>query len=206
MNTQLKPIIEQITQDPFVHAQWLNTLSFMENTGAKKISRFESKTDVSLLILKHAAEEHRHAYYLKKQISKLSPTGFDNYDDSWLISPQTSKYYLDMLDVHVSKYIKKTLGLSGYPLKWASYLLVTYAIEVRADELYPIYQEILTAQQSKIQVKSIIVEEVGHLNEMKAQLAEFSPDWETHATKACELENKLFQSWIHSLSQLYPLN
>jgi len=205
--TQLpKPLIEQITKDPFVHAQWLNTLSFMENTGAKKISRFESKTDVSLLILKHAAEEHRHAYYLKKQISKLATKGFENYDDAWLISPQTSKYYLDMLDVWVSKYIKKTLGLCGYELKWASYLLVTYAIEVRADELYPIYQDILTAQQSKIQVKSIIVEEVGHLNEMKAQLAEFSPDWEMHAAVACDLENKLFQAWIQSLATLYPLN
>ena len=202
----LKPLIEKITTDPFVHAQWLNTLSFMENTGAKKISRFESKTDVSLLILKHAAEEHRHAYYLKKQISKLAPSGFENYDDTWLISPKISKYYLDMLDIWVSKYIKKTLGLKGYDLKWASYLLVTYAIEVRADELYPIYQEVLTAKQSKIQVKSIIVEEVGHLNEMKAQLATFSPDWEKHAAVACELENLLFQTWIKSLTQLYPLN
>ena len=206
MTNQLKLLIEQITQDPFVHAQWLNTLSFMENTGAKKISRFESKTDVSLLVLKHAAEEHRHAYYLKKQLAKLAPTGFENYDDAWLISPQTSKYYLDMLDVWVSKYIKKTLGLSGYELKWAAYLLVTYAIEIRADELYPIYQEILSAKQSKIQVKSIIVEEVGHLEEMKTQLAAFSTKWEAHATVACELENKLFQAWIQSLTQLYPLN
>lgn len=206
MTQLLKPLIERITKDPLVHAKWLNTLSFMENTGAKKISRFESKTDVSLLVLKHAAEEHRHAYYLKKQISKLTPTGFENYDDAWLISPQTSKYYLDMLDVWVSKYIKKTLGLSGYDLKWASYLLVTYAIEVRADELYPIYQDVLNASQSKIQVKSIIVEEVGHLNEMRIQLAAFSPDWETHAAVACGLESKLFQAWIQSLIQLYPQN
>lgn len=206
MKQALKPLIEQITKDPFVHAQWLNTLSFMENSGAKKISRFESKTDVSLLILKHAAEEHRHAYYLKKQISKLAPSGFENYDDAWLVSPKISKYYLDMLDLWVSKYIKKTLGLSGYELKWASYLLVTYAIEVRADELYPIYQEVLTAKQSKIQVKSIIVEEVGHLNEMKVQLATFSPDWEKHATVACDLENQLFQTWILSLTAIYSLN
>ena len=199
MNTQLKPLIEQITKDPFVHAQWLNTLSFMENTGAKKISRFESKTDVSLLILKHAAEEHRHAYYLKKQISKLAPTGFENYEDAWLISPQTSKYYLDMLDVWVSKYIKKTLGLSGYNLKWASYLLVTYAIEVRADELYPIYQEILSASHSKIQVKSIIVEEEGHLEEMISQLKQTWPDWEQHAAVAVQIESELFQDWVNSL-------
>ena len=199
MTQLLKPLIEQITKDPIVHAKWLNTLSFMENTGAKKISRFESKTDVSLLILKHAAEEHRHAYYLKKQISKLAPTGFENYDDAWLISPQTSKYYLDMLDVWVSKYIKKTLGLSGYELKWASYLLVTYAIEVRADELYPIYQDILTSIHSKIQVKSIIVEEEGHLEEMISQLKATWPDWEQHAAVAVQIETELYQDWVSSL-------
>jgi hypothetical protein len=50
MTQLLKPLIEKITKDPIVHAKWLNTLSYMENTGAKKISKFESKTDVSLLI------------------------------------------------------------------------------------------------------------------------------------------------------------
>ena len=43
----------------------------MENAGAKKISASEDKEKVSLIILKHAAEEHRHAYYLKKQIAKI---------------------------------------------------------------------------------------------------------------------------------------
>ena len=191
--------IAALVANPESHARFLNTLSFMENSGARKISKFEHKKEVSLIILKHAAEEHRHAYYLKKQISKLAPTGFENYDDAWLISPQTSKYYLDMLDVWVSKYIKKTLGLSGYELKWASYLLVTYAIEVRADELYPIYQDILTSIQSKIQVKSIIVEEEGHLEEMISQLKATWPDWEQHAAVAVQIETELYQDWVSSL-------
>jgi len=83
----------KITSDAFTHAQFLNTLSYMENVGAKKISKFEPKTEVSLIVLKHAAEEHRHAYYLKKQISKLWPTGFETYADAWLLSPQDSRHY-----------------------------------------------------------------------------------------------------------------
>jgi hypothetical protein len=49
------------------------------------------------------------------------------------------------LDVDVCRYLKKELNLSGAELRFAAYLLVTYAIEVRADELYPIYQDALDA-------------------------------------------------------------
>lgn len=190
----------KITSDAFTHAKFLNTLSYMENVGAKKISKFEPKTEVSLIVLKHAAEEHRHAYYLKKQISKLWPTGFETYADAWLLSPQDSRHYLDMLDVRVCQYAKKVLGLSGADVKWAAYLLVTYAIEVRADMLYPIYQKILTDIGSKVQVKSIIVEEEGHLEEMIVQLKAFSPDWEKHAAAACAFEAELFEGWISKIA------
>jgi hypothetical protein len=60
-------------------------------------------------------------------------------------------------------------------LRFAAYLLVTYAIEVRADEFYPIYQDALdNAAGSKVNVKSIILEEEGHLEEMINQLANTS--------------------------------
>ena len=157
---------------------------------------------MSLLILKHAAEEHRHAFYLKKQITKLVEGGFETYQDEFLLSPKSSKFYLDLLDVKVCQYVQKKLGLTGAEVKWAAYLLVTYAIEVRADELYPIYQKMLTAQQSKVQVKSIILEEEGHLEEMIKQLKAFSPDWEIHAQKAIELEQGLFKDWILSIERL----
>jgi rubrerythrin len=78
-------------------------------------------------------------------------------------------------------------------------LLVTYAIELRADELYPIYQKILTETKSKVQVKSIIVEEEGHLEEMMAQLKATWPDWEQHAAVAVQIETELYQDWVSSL-------
>ena len=71
----MRATIERIVENPELHAKWLNTLSFMENCGARKISAGEDRVKTSLLQLKHAAEEHRHAYYLKKQIGKLGVTG-----------------------------------------------------------------------------------------------------------------------------------
>nr|MBC7612097.1 hypothetical protein [Pseudopedobacter sp.] len=195
----LKEILEQIVANPQQHAKWLNTLSFMENAGARKISASEDKEKVNLIILKHAAEEHRHAYYLKKQIGKIEEGICQNYENQYLLAPKASKYYLNNLDVQACKYLKRELNLGGAELRFAAYLLVTYAIEVRADDLYPIYQDILTKTASKVMVKSIILEEEGHLEEMINQLKTFSPVWEKHAQIAVDIENQLFEYWMTQL-------
>ena len=197
----LKQIITGLVADDHQHARWLNTLSFMENAGARKISASEHKTDVTLIVLKHAAEEHRHAFYLKKQITKLGQNLCPTYSNDSLLTPRESRYYLNTLDIRVCKYLKSTLGLSGFQLKFAAYLLVTYAIEVRADALYPIYQEVLDEFGSKINVKSIIAEEEGHLEEMIYQLQIFSKCWQLYADQAIAFEQTLFNEWLLALNK-----
>ena len=198
---QLETIVSKITQQPEIHAKWLNTLSMMENTGARKISACEHKKDVTLIVLKHAAEEARHAYYLKKQIGKIDETLCPDYNNIHLLAPNASYIYLNSLDIEVCRYLKNELGLKGEELKFAAYLLVTYAIEVRADEIYPIYQDALDATGSKVNVKSIILEEEGHLEEMINQLKKFSDQWESHGQKAIAIESALYQNWLNELEK-----
>lgn len=198
----LKPILENIVSDNVLHAKWLNTLSYMENAGAKKISASEHKEQVNLIILKHAAEEHRHAYYLKKQLDKLDGNLCKTYTNDELLTPNHTKFYLNALDVAVCRYLKQHFNLSGYELKFAAYLFVTYAIEVRADELYPVYQDVLTRAGSKVTVKSIILEEEGHLEEMLNQLRTFSPDWEKHAELVIKIEQNMFSDWVQNLQTI----
>jgi hypothetical protein len=197
----LHNILPTIIADNQLHARWLNTLSLMENTGARKISASEDPATVTYIILKHAAEEHRHAFYLKKQIEKTGKALCPTYADEYLVASNYSKYYLNMLDVEVCRYLKKELHLTGRELRFAAYLLVTYAIEVRADELYPIYQDALDSAGSKINVKSIILEEEGHLEEMINQLKTFSPQWQLHADKAVTMETRLFNDWVIALGE-----
>ncbi|MEJ2905755.1 hypothetical protein [Pedobacter panaciterrae] len=197
----IKPILENIVSDNVLHAKWLNTLSYMENAGAKKISASEHKEKVNLIILKHAAEEHRHAYYLKKQLDKLDGDLCKTYTSDELLAPNDTKFYLNALDVAVCRYLKQHFNLSGYELKFAAYLFVTYAIEVRADELYPVYQDVLTAAGSKVTVKSIILEEEGHLEEMLNQLRSFDADWEKHAELVIKIEQDMFNSWMQNLNK-----
>jgi hypothetical protein len=197
---EFSELLPLIIDDNQLHARWLNTLSLMENAGARKISACEDPETVTYIILKHAAEEHRHAFYLKKQIEKVDAASCPTYSSQYLLAPKSSRHYLNQLDVDVCRYLKTILRLKGAELRFAAYLLVTYAIEVRADELYPVYQEALDNASSKVNVKSIILEEEGHLEEMIKQLENFSSDWKFHADKAVEMESFLFKKWIGQLS------
>ncbi|PTT22267.1 hypothetical protein DBR28_19775 [Chryseobacterium sp. HMWF028] len=194
-------LLKKIVQEGNIHAKWLNTLSFMENAGARKISKCEHPTLVSQIQLKHAAEEHRHAYYLKKQIGKINPELCKTYESTELLAPIATSQYLHSLDIKACRYLQKAFNLDKVDIKYAAYLFVTYAIEVRADELYPVYQQVLTEASSKIMVKSIILEEEGHLEEMIHQLNEFSPDWKQHAPHILTIEKELHEEWINAVTQ-----
>lgn len=195
----MQDLLQQIVRSDATHAKWLNSLSFLENTGARKISACEDRYQVSYLQLKHAAEEHRHAYYLKKQLKKLSTPFLEAYTQESLLAPITTQHYLNRLDVACTRYLKNEMGLEANNLRYAAYLLVTYAIEVRADDLYPQYQAVLEQQKSSVMVKSIIIEEQGHLEEMIAQLEEFDENWKLHAGRILKIETNLFEEWLKAI-------
>lgn len=199
---QLSKIVNKIVLSDEMHAKWLNSLSMMENTGARKISKYEHPVHTGIIVLKHAAEEARHAYYLKKQIGKLDSDACPDYSYPYLLAPIESYHYLQMLDVEACRYLKNKMKLEGRELKHGAYLLVTYAIEVRADMLYGIYQDALTKVGSKVNVKSIIVEEEGHLEEMQKMLEVFDPNWEVLAADMIAVENRLFETWITAIDRI----
>ena len=192
----MQSIFDTIIEHPDIHAKWLNTLSLMENTGAKKIKKCEHPIFVSETILKHAAEEARHAYFLKKQINKIAKKACPTYERIYLLAPKSSLTYLHRLDIQVSRYLKENYGFTVDKLKFAAYLLVTYAIEVRADALYPEYQTALTKGNCPVSVRNIIVEEEQHLAEMNRQLDELFDNAERNRTAVCAMETLLFETWI----------
>ena len=194
-------LLNKLISNPKLHCFWLNTLSMMENTGARKIKRCEHPIFANEIILKHAAEEARHAYYLKKQISKIDKNACPTYESKYLIAPLSSYTYLNKLDIDTCRYLKTKYGYKNEELKYAAYLLVTYAIEVRADNLYPQYQKVLKEKGSNISVKNIIAEEENHLYEMKVQLKAFASNWEQICSDICEIENQLFKTWIDELKK-----
>ncbi|MGZ3633296.1 MAG: hypothetical protein ACXU9U_03630 [Parachlamydiaceae bacterium] len=74
-----RELISTILANDYLHAKWINTLSYLENCGARMIAACEHPTLVKEEMLKHAAEEFRHAHHLKRQLAKLSVDPFETY-------------------------------------------------------------------------------------------------------------------------------
>lgn len=201
MENELRTLLKEVVADAQLHGKFLNSLSLMENSGARKIAAFEHPVHTSITVLKHAAEEFRHAFYLKKQIGKLEGVILEDYSTETLLAPIASRQLLNKLDVSVCRLLMDKYHMPFAQAKEGAYLLVTYAIEVRADMLYGIYQECLSAAGSKVNVKSIIAEEEGHLAEMTSMLEGFTAEWKILAQKACELEEQFFAAWLQGLAE-----
>jgi bacterioferritin (cytochrome b1) len=194
---QIEQLLTTIVASNELHAKWLNTLSFLENCGARKIAACEHPTLVKEEMLKHAAEEFRHAYHLKRQIERVCPNPMDTYSLSLMLGGTATLHYLTALDLKTSRYLKE-LGYSEHSIKEAAYLLVTYAIELRAEELYPIYDGVLRKAGSRVAVKSILLEEKEHLDEMKEGLKQLSSGF-IHAEHVCAIESGLCNKWLDAV-------
>jgi len=179
----LETILDKIIQNPPLHTRWLNTLSYLENCGARKIAATEHPTLVKQEMLKHAAEEFRHALYLKQQLTKIPSPPPADYALSTLLGGLKTKNYLNQLEVMIARNYTDFL-----------YERVTYAIEKRAESLYPLYQNLLKKHKSKISVRSIIKEEEGHLREME----ELLPN-DKSREQVLSIEKKLFTCWLKAI-------
>lgn len=203
-STLTKQLLTAIISSTELHAKWLNTLSFLENCGARKIAACEHPILVKEEMLKHAAEEFRHAHHLKRQIKKVSAQQMETYSLTLMLGGTSTLHYLTALDLQVSRHLK-TRGLSKNAIKEAAYLLVTYAIELRANEMYQIYDELLRKTGSRVAVKSILLEEKEHLNEMIEGIKQL-PFGFSHLEHICEIESRLCKKWLDACLYTVTIN
>ena len=195
----LRAALDRIVPDRDLHARWLNTLSYMEHIGATKIARTQSGPRATYMGLKHAAEEARHAFFLKKLALRVQPETHPDYAPEHLLSPVLSQQYLNRLDIAASRLARKA-GLTGRKMHDLAYLLVTYAIEVRADDLYPVYQDYLVDYTlAKLSVQGIINEEEGHLAEMETMLAAYPAEIQALKEDMLALEGELCGEWLKAV-------
>ena len=197
---QITALVREILGDDQVHARWLNTLSLLENSGARKISAAQHPELVTEEMLRHTVEESRHAWYLKRQIRKLGEVECPSYEPQYLLAPTSSRHYLQKLDMAVSRLVKSHLGLKGSALRSACYLLVTYGIEVKADLLYGTYERLLEEHESRVTVRSIIADEENHLDEMTTAIEREFEDPAWWIGEVCAAEQQIFAAWLTAVT------
>jgi hypothetical protein len=197
----INKLLEKIVSDQNLHQRWLYTIGYLENCGAKKILHFQNFKHPTLEILKHAHEETRHAFFFRKQIASLE--GNPDLERN-LCGGLKAKNFLDRLDIAIMKCLRDEFNPPKNDLIFYSYLLTTYAIEVRADKLFGLYEKVLRSANSPITLTSIIKEEANHLFEIEKEISkiEFLAPFKEFS---CNIENALFNSFIGEVEKEFNI-
>lgn len=153
LEIQIVNLLEQIVSNSSLHSRFLNTLSFLEYIGTRKIIKSQASDYFNEELLEHLNEEARHSLFFKKLAQKLSnkAMGFRPED---LLLKKDSESYFQNLD-------KKSKELSPNP--FINYLYTTWSIENRAIYLYSIYDKILKKHSFSFSLRFILKEEGEHL-------------------------------------------
>jgi hypothetical protein len=130
---KLEKLVGRIATDHSLHARWLNTFSFLEYIGFRKIVKSQRAEALDAAILGHACEEGRHALGLKKLAIKLGGPEFDSYLPETLLCGEEAKNYFQELDKRCDDAFVHRSDAERARL---TYGYVTWLVERRALDVY----------------------------------------------------------------------
>lgn len=191
-SSQVKLFLVRIIETPSIHALFLNTISLMEHIGSRKILLTQSNEHTTEFILRHASEEARHALFFKKKIEYILPNLNLGYSNHELLAGLSAKIYFQKLDATVRKSIRQ-MNLSHSNRTYLNYLYTTTVIEIRATNLYKIYNEVLIQRNFGFHLNGLLAEEEGHLAEMESEIQRLDSESKVRLDQLLQQEEKLFR-------------
>ena len=177
--------LRAVIADAGAHVRFLNLLSLLEHIGSRKIMLSQMKGILTQDILKHLAEETRHAFFFKREAEKLAGHGLEGYSDAETLASGSGKLYFGRLDSSLTRPLGKVHAETGY-------LWVSLVIELRAIWVYRLYQKAVTEVGYPLPLKGIIAEEDKHLIDMVDRLDQIGFDTSAALPGAMALEKTLF--------------
>lgn len=198
----LRDFLPTVIASPALHARLVNTLSRMEYIGVRKMLKARQSELLDESGLQHIIEEASHALRLKRAAIKLNgglEAGVATYSEADTLGGEAGEAYMQGVD-RACEALLEPLPFDSAQRSEANYLLSTTAIEVRAEAFYPVYEDCLQAAQAGFSVNAILKDELRHLAEMGASLAELLGEgWETLLAKAVEAETRCFEAWFAAI-------
>ncbi len=200
MQTQdrLEDLIGAIVADAALHARWLNTFSYLEYVGFRKIVKSQRVEVLTAAILGHACEEGRHALGLKKLAIKLGGAQFDSYAPEALLCGEEAEAYFQDLDQACDEAFA---GRSEPERGKLTYCYVTWLVERRALDVYQVYKRALGESEIARKLGGLLAEETKHLADVEAVLHAGDPEFSTRSKEFEAVEAALYQNFINALTR-----
>ena len=194
----LEGLISQIVADPALHARWLNTFSYLEYVGFRKIVKSQRAEVLTAAILGHACEEGRHALGLKKLAVKLGGAGFDSYAPQVLLCGEEAEAYFQDLDQSCDEAFADRSTDERVRL---AYGYVTWLVERRALDVYGLYKSALGDSEIARKLGGLLAEETKHLSDIETLLQAADPAFSTRSKEFEAVENSLYVVFLAALTK-----
>jgi hypothetical protein len=191
-------LIGAIVADAVLHARWLNTFSYLEYVGFRKIVKSQRAESLTAAILGHACEEGRHALGLKKIAIKLGGAQFDSYAPEVLLCGEEAAAYFQDLDKACNEAFADRSEAERGKL---TYCYVTYLVERRALRVYQIYKGALGETEIARKLGGLLAEETKHLADVEAVLHTSDPEFSTRSMEFEAVEAALYQNFVSALTR-----
>ncbi len=186
----LTKLTSTIVADPQLHARWLNTFSFLEYVGFRKIVKSQKAESLSAEVLGHALEEGLHAMSLKKLAIKIGGKAFDSYAPEAMLCGEAAEDYFQTLDHACHEALSDQSEETRTALV---YLYVTWLIEIRALDVYTEYRKALASIGYAQALDGLLAEEEQHLSRVAGALQKRDADFATRSKAFSALEAGLYE-------------
>ncbi len=189
---RLARILEQVTSDKGLHARWLNTLSYLEYVGARKIIKAIPSGRINRAFLEHISEEARHSLFFKRLSQKISgkDLGFHPFE---ILASAAVRGYFQKIDRKAEEFSRSAPHLN--------YLYTTIAVEKRALSVYSFYNKILSQKNIPFSLKGILNEEERHLSFVQEAIKKEDPLWESHLEDLMDFEHQQYFSLLLAIGE-----
>jgi hypothetical protein len=192
--TEWKNTLSRLVNIPELHGRFLNTLSLLEYIGARKIMKSQHEENITPTVLGHMVEEIRHAQVVKKIAVKVGGAAMKTYREEALLCGAEGRAYIQAID----RAAEEVLGKNS---SWANYLLTTLVVEERAQDIYPLYDQLLAPLGLNGPLKAIFREEEEHLSQVTELLKTQGACTEEMIQSVRAVEQKYFHEFFSRIEQ-----
>jgi len=193
LEQRFETLVTRVIADTQLHARWLNTFSFLEYIGCRKIIKSQQAELLSAAVLAHAVEEGRHAMILKKLALKVGGPAYDTYAPEALLCGEEAEDYFQTLDHSCYDALQ---DMSDGKRLALVYLYVTWLIEVRALDVYGTYRKAVGDMPGAQGLDGLLAEEEQHLSRVAAELEKRDADFATRSQVFSALEKTLYEKML----------
>ena len=182
------------------HALWLNTLSFLEYIGCRKIIKSQHASYMNFTLLSHMVEEARHSFFFRKLAKENGLEDAASFSSSYLLGHQSAENYFQRLDKGIEKKLQESLGEEKSSIyAFLNYCYSTLLVELRAVQVYSIYEKLLRNTSSSFSLEGLLSEEEEHLSAIDKELKEKDSRYMERKKDFQVLEEKLFDEFWNRL-------